>query len=245
MNFSCGAHMGDCMWSLVMIRRMPGEHKFFCIPEYVTELRELMSDTPHYVGSIHEIDPRADSVDTWLGNPHLGAYGIRWEHQQDVMGFVFDYYNALGNVYVPGGPVFKTRKDMLWDSQAIIDALPTVPHPEVLVINAEPHSGQCPQYDKFRMAELVLAMYRRWNVEVTSAPGRPNYTLAQIGAMSLTARYIIGVATGPIWPTFNKWNQKAERIILLEPLQIDMGIEGKITHVFNTDQLFEEMQKLT
>lgn len=243
MIFSGGANLGDCTWALIALRRLGGEHTFYCKPEYVDNLAELMNDTQISVKPLGESTDLGQ--DTWIANGSFEPEGVVWRHQNDIMGFVGDYFNALGMRYF-GRKAFEKREDMLWDSSAIIDALPDVPHPGVLVINSDPMSGQCPHYSRDEMNALLVHIGAQWGGCVaTNVLNRPNYTLAQIAAMSITAHTIIAVANGPHWPTWNKWSRKARRIILLDNgMHLDFGIGCHVDYCANAAQVFERLREM-
>lgn len=243
MIFSTSANLGDCLWALVALRRLGGEHTFYCKPEYVADLAELMGDTQTSVKPLSEATELG--IDTWIANGQFEPEGVQWMHQNDIMGFVGDYFNALGVRHF-GRKTFESRHDMLWDSRAIIDALPTVPHPGVLVVNSDPMSGQTPQYSRDEMNALLVHIGHDYGGCVaTSVIHRPNYSLAQIAAMSLTAHTIIAVANGPHWPTWNVWNKKARRIILLDNgMFLDFHTGCRMDHCANAGQVFEKLKEM-
>lgn len=243
MIFSTGAHLGDCCFALIALRRLGGEHTFYCKPEYVADLAELMNDTQISVKPLSEATDLG--VDTWIANAAYEAEGVVWRHQNDIMGFVGDYFNALGMRHF-GRKAFESRADMLWDSRAIIDALPDVPHPGVLVINSQPMSGQVPHYSRDEMNALLVHIGQQYGGCVaTSVIHRPNYTLAQIAAMAITAHTIIAVANGPMWPTFSKWATKAKRIILLDNgMHLDFGLGCQTEYCANAGQVYEKLRAM-
>jgi hypothetical protein len=82
-------------------------------------------------------------------------------------------------------------------------------------VNSRPRSGQ---YRAFRAAEfnsLINALLARGHSVVTTAPsvwGVPctqcmNLSITAVGGLSRYCRHIVGVPNGPMWPTFNIWNQ--------------------------------------
>ena len=243
MTYSCGAHLGDCLFTANYLRRLPGEHTFHVPAEYVNGIAELMSDRPVKILSTADRPP--DSRDTWLGNASLEYRGVFYRDNVDIMGFVMDFHNHLGGEAGQPCPTYNTRQDMLWDSASILAAVPRVPHPDLLIVNADPKSGQCPEYHRPEMMEVIETLRHRYphlRITCTNINGVDDWSLAEIGAMSITAKYIVAVATGPHWPTWNIWNQSTHRVILLSPMRLDFGTPGKVEHAANAGQVWDIMR---
>ena len=244
MIWSCGAHLGDALWTANFLRRMPGEHTFHVLPEYVNGIAELMSDRPVKILSTEDNRP-ADARDTWIANASLEGRGVFYRGQEDIMGFVMEYHNHLGGEAGMPCPVYNTRQEMLWDSASILAAVPRVPHPDLLVINSDPRSGQCPEYSRSEMMEVIETLRHRYphlRITCTNINGVDDWSLAEIAAMSITAKYIVAVANGPHWATWNIWNQNAHRVILLSPMRLDFSTPGKTEHAANAAGVWNIMR---
>jgi hypothetical protein len=80
---------------------------------------------------------------------------------------------------------------------------------DVLVINAEPKSGQF-DYNSEEMNALIHELHKKFRI-VTTSPMDPNIpstmggglALQDIGAISTHAKYIFGIHSGPLIPCFN------------------------------------------
>lgn len=215
--------LGDCLFTCSMLRRTCGSHDFHCRPEHVLELSKLMGDKRHMILPL-DLKPQG-GINTWLGDTQFINILPAWHEQKDLMGYVMDYHNQIAKM-ISGEPAFHERSDMLWDSPAIAAKRDSVPQPEILIVNASPLSNQCPGYDTVEMNQLIFQLSSQHDVEVTSLPGRPNYSLAEIGAMSTWARLIIQAQSGPAWVTHNIWNANTKRVILSHPQVIDFGTPG-------------------
>lgn len=106
---------------------------------------------------------------------------------------------------------------------------------DFLIINSRPCSGQLLCYDSTEyLTPLIEELHARYRVVVTQPVLRYSgdvrnpaaipctldhgLTLTDIGTLSLCAKHILAVATGPMWPTFNVWNSATvqTRVVLLE-----------------------------
>lgn len=243
MIYSNGAHLGDALWTAHFLRRLPGSHTFHVLPEYVAGIAELMADRDVKILSTDERPPEAR--DTWIANASLESRGVVWRAQEDIMGFVQEYHNHLGGEAGLPHPAYVSRRDMLWDSASILAKLPHVPHPDILVVNADPKSGQCPDYSRGEMMEVIETLRHRYpslRITCTNINGVDDWSLSEIGAMSMTAKYIVAVANGPHWPTWNVWNQSAHRVILLSPMRLNFETPGITEHAKDASDVWRIMK---
>jgi hypothetical protein len=233
------------MWTAMMLARCSGEHDFFVNPDYVGQIQPFLAHTPHKVRPLTEWD--GTGYDTWIANGQFHSQGINYDSQTDIMGFVMDYMNSLSGL-ISGGPVFHSRTDMLWDVPAIPE--PNLPKIiDVLIVNSDPMSGQCPNYARSQLAEEVVMLKRRWKViETNHWDNTPvGFSLAEIGILSTLAKLVIGVANGPMWPCFNQWTRDTEKIVFLQPMRLNFGIDQPIRHVadaFECRKVLEELNWL-
>jgi hypothetical protein len=80
--------------------------------------------------------------------------------------------------------------------------------------------------DPVALNTLIQTLAQRYEVITTQRTGLPcactenipGFTVTNIGQLSQLCRYIIMIATGPSWPTFNVWNKDSVqlRIILID-----------------------------
>lgn len=217
------AHGGDCIWSLTALYRMGGEHTLRCKAEYVTALRELVAGTGITIEDCSHVPP--DSRDFWIASGLFEHRGIRYQDDKDIMGFVQRYFNAMAE---DGGyaPCFPSREDMLCSFPSVVMQEPSQTA-RVLVINADPKSGQCPRYSSSEMDQLISRLEDRWESVISIE--KAGLSLAEIGRIATYAELIIGCATGPWWPTM-RVNTYADRICMLDPMRLDYGPNVPITH---------------
>lgn len=216
MNLHSGhAHLGDCIWALTMLSRLPGQHEMLCKGEYVPALRELVEGLPISIEPFYRAPSK--SYDFWIASGLFEHRGVRYQDNIDILGFVARYFNAMAED-AGHSPVFNRREDLLCDFPSISERLG---FNGILIINCDPKSGQCPRYSSSEMDELVCKLDDK-NPSVLAVE-KASLSLAQIGALSSTAKLIIGCATGPWWPCQNVWNATTQRICMLDPMRIDYG----------------------
>ena len=252
----CDFHLGDNLAHLHFLRRAAkarpaDEFVHFAHECHIAQLREAVQDIPN----IH-LEPFeghvAGSRDVWK---NAGGFWERHPHRADYALFYLDWFRVLAaEMGLP--PLFHWREDLLFDYPSIRDTVlpPVAPESfDVLVINSRPCSGQFRAYDSVDcMDGLIYSLAERWRVVVTQptqVPGVPctmdwGLSVTGVGRLSLNCPRIIGVATGPMWPTFNVWNRETvhKRIIGLDPEQIQFDESGRNIHVKDMAGMEEVMR---
>jgi hypothetical protein len=233
-------HLGDNLLSLHFLRALAKAHPALTFvhgaPEnYLPQLAPLTADLKNL--SVVSMGPAlrsaagtAEALNLWIG--HNGFfYG-----QPDRHDFVAVYLRFFARTaFLLGLPSpFTTARDLLFDYPALYD-LPvkiTGTEERVLVINSAPQSGQFRSYDPISFDRLVQDLRYAGHIVVTTAPSLyasfctqdTGMDITAIGRLSQTATAIIGVPTGPIWPTFNIWNADTIklRLLLLDTEQVNI-----------------------
>lgn len=223
---SFNSHLGDLIWALTAMSRLPGGHVLRCHPDYVKPLSELVEGLPITVsGMMDERDHANNSFNCWIASGQFPS--INYRDDIDIMRFVQRYFNTMAIEARFEYPAFQTREAMLCDFPAIrridferhLDCKSAFTG--ILVINCDPKSGQCPRYSSSEMDALIERL--RHAGHSVLAVEKAELSLVQIGALSVNAKLIIGCATGPWWPTMNVWNKDTQRICLLSPMKLDYG----------------------
>ncbi len=214
MSWGCGAHQGDNLFTLSYLLKCPGHHTLYVKPEFVQELRYLVADTNIWIESADGLP--ANSEDTWMANGrHESAHNLYFRNQEDIIGFIFEYFNAFGKAW-------NERSDMLFN----FPWLKPQPYPDlVLVLNSQPMSGQCPGYsqDEMNQLERDLVLDGHRVIRICDDQGGHKYSLLQIACLSAQSKLIIGGASAPFFVTMNTASKNAHRIVLLDPMRIDYG----------------------
>lgn len=212
---SSNAHLGDLQWSIIALSRLPGPHVLRCNPEYHQALRELVEGMPVTIEDCSSIP--GDSLDCWIASGQVP--GVEYRDDIDIMGFVQHYFNGLGMMGCGERP-FIFREDMVCDFPSI-HSCPVKPFEGIMVINSDPKSGQCPGYSSSEMDALIVRLQDKGHS--VCAIEKADLSLVQIGALSIHSKLILGCATGPWWPTVNRWNCDTQRICMLHKMKLDYG----------------------
>jgi hypothetical protein len=214
MSWGCGAHCGDALFALSYLRRCEGDHTLHVLPEFVEALRPLAHDRRVHIADTTNLPPNAE--DTWMANGRHESKGLFFRNQEDIMGFIFGYFNAFS-------PAWKSREDMLFDWPWL---RPLRWRDSILILNTQPMSGQCPGYSQSELnklaVDLTLDGHRVVMVNDKDTEAH-QYSLLQIACLSASAKLIIGGASGPFFVTMNTAAKECHRIVLLDPMHIDYG----------------------
>lgn len=259
----CDFHLGDNLVHLHFLRKQaianPRDTFFHYVHEcHLEQLREAIEDLPNI--SLYSLDVRpSSSIDAWknagAGTPSGGYFEKSWM-KEDFCAFHIAWFGHLAQ-QMGLRPVFEKPTDFLFDYPAIqknvVDRLPEhcASSPTILFVNSRPCSGQCMAYDSVDYFDpLIVELAFKNSLMVTQPSKVPNIpctmhtemTISEIGALSLRCQYVIGVATGPLWPTFNIWNQQSvqRRIVMLgNGERLNLG--ANITQVSNREEMREAL----
>ena len=104
------------------------------------------------------------------------------------------------------------REDLLFEYPALNAPVPI--EFDYLIINALPQSGQLPDFDaQFFKNRVRNLLNEGFSVITTNPTGMGlctldhHFTVTDIGVLSNGCKHIEGVATGPMWTTFNIFNK--------------------------------------
>ncbi len=197
-----------------------------------------------------------ESRDVWknagAGTPS-GGFWERHPLRNDFVGFHMSWFAHLAAQLGVSNPICRPE-DLLFDYPALKTARPIATHArfDFLVVNSRPCSGQLMAYDKLEYMDPLIAELSRSFLVITTQKSDVDVPCTQdfhmsvhgIGRMSLQCRYIVGVATGPLWPTFNVWNQESVelRLVLLENEDLsDLG--RNVVQVGTVEQAMAVLRK--
>ncbi len=214
---SDNAHFGDLFWALLTMSKTAGSHTLHCNPVYHAELRGLAEGLPIAIEGLGNIPP--NSLNCWIASGQFP--GIDYRDNIDIMAFVMRYMNALCRESGQKD-AFKTREDLLCGFPSIERGLSC--ESEIMVLNADPKSGQCPRYSSSEMDGLISLLRTKHEVVISNSQScSHSFSTRDIGSMSRFVKLIIASATGPMHPTFNIWNKDVPRIVLLDPMRLNYG----------------------
>lgn len=222
----CALRLGDNLAHLLLLRRLAKLHpdrifEHHCRRDYYAGLVDVVEDLPNIR---LELLPDGcpwdyqlpDAVNVWKGH---GDHWYRSELKADYVAYYLQWYRLCCKRMGFDDSPIKSAGDFLFDYPALITPSPlSKALHDFLIVNDRPMSNQWAGYDEQRMAALAETLSGAgYAVNVTS-PGMQHMSPTKIGQLSIAAKYIIMVATGTSWTTFNTANRDtvALRIILID-----------------------------
>lgn len=204
-------HLGDNLVHLNFLRRLSymvkDEIVHYCNPQLHSQLQPLVEDTSVVLRALDR-DPHA--INAWIGTNN---YYYNHPLRHDWVQFHLDWFNNLSAQLGVLNPI-ASRKDLLFEYPRL-NAY-GMPHYDYLVCNSPPLSNQLPDFNPVFFENLVRNLLNEGKTVITTFPtGMCESTLDHhldvtgIGNLSNTCDHHIGVATGPMWTTFNIFNQDA------------------------------------
>lgn len=202
-------HLGDNLVHLNFLRRACKENPelevtHHCNPAHVGQLLPLTDGLPIHLADLY-VPPGA--INAWIG--HANFY---YEHPQrnDWVLFHLAWFDRLSSVMEILNPM-ACRDDFLFEYPAL--NAPTTYDFDYLIINSQPQSNQLYDYNPDFFQNRVRNLVNEGVKVVTTAPTGMcpctldhHFTVTDIGVLSKYVKHIEGVATGPMWTTFNIFN---------------------------------------
>lgn len=242
-SFYTHANFGDVMEQLNFLRRLSVEypgHEFvqFTKTAQVEQLREFVADTPAIrVEDIKDQTPNA--LCSWIG--HEGFVWRFPNRNRDRVSFLVAWFKRLASLAGLESPIHRVE-DLLFDFPALLKPVPVTA--DILVINSSPLSGQCRSYQVGCLDSLAQALAQKHTVISTEKIENIHCTrdhglsLCGIGSLSRSCKAVVGIATGPVWPTINVWNHgKVDIVYIVDNEHINYGDQ-----YFKTSNEFEARQ---
>jgi hypothetical protein len=247
-------HLGDNLVHLNFLRRvaklMPDEQFVHAARgNYLPQLAELVDDVPNV--SLVEMSQRsANSIDSWK-NRHGNFYNH--PKRLDWVAYHLEFFQGLAADLGVTNPI-ASGEDLLFDYPRLKSNCFEF---DYLVVNSTPLSQQLTQFNNSHYESLigillahgrsVLTTQKSIREEVPStqeigtANGRRALSVADIGAVSLHCKGIIGCVTGPMWTTMNVHNPKLPRIFLLDEEYIKIPSMTRTHHARTLDETMNIM----
>ncbi len=227
-------HLGDNLVHLNFMRRLAQKHPdqqfgHYAAAQHTTQLTPLVQDLPN-LKLLAECPP--DAVNAWRGD---NGYWHTHAQRNDFVAFHLDWFAHLAKQMGLESPV-KTAADMMFDYPALAPAEGTdhFEHPQfdVLVINSIPHSGQFRGFNSHDFDAMIRTLISRGLNVTTTFPsntpapsthdGTSGLSVTAIGRLSTAARVVLGMVTGPSWPTMNVWNKGKKFIWMLDDERVEI-----------------------
>lgn len=230
----CAFRLGDNLAHLHFLRALakanPSIHfQHAALREYLPQMIEVVADLPNIsLRDIRECRGEA-GINAWKNTDGFWETHELKARYAELMLVWFDVLAKRMGLASP----FTKPDDLLFDYPALKreqDADKITLHPRVLkfvpfdylVVNSIPMSGQWRGMDEVALNTLIQTLAQRYDVVTTRETGLnvlateniPGFTVTNIGQLSLFAKRIIMVSTGPSWPTLNVWTKDTFRIVL-------------------------------
>jgi ADP-heptose:LPS heptosyltransferase len=250
-------HLGDQMALLLFLRKLSVRYpdivfQHYMPGDYISQMLEVIADMPNV--RVYHIDHRpAGAINGWIGSGHDELRAKHPGGSNEYVAFYLDWYRILAARAGLESPM-QCVTDMLYDYPTILKPTCLSQRINVLVLNSRPLSGQYRDYSADHYVGLIRRLcdkgYRVAYTENCPAPSEAvstagaNLSVTGIGNLSLDCDYIMGVATGPMWPTINIWNQM--RVKGRFHLSTDSTLAyGPAYHDFKTfDAMSQELRNL-
>lgn len=203
-------HLGDNLIHLNWLRKVAlierdKAFRHYCPSEHLPQLFDVIEGVENLELAPLEQKPES-AVDSWIN-----ADGA-WDDATLRLNWVFfqlRHFRLLAQKLEVHNPA-QSRTDLLFDFPELArDNILSRPF-DVLVVNSRPNSGQFPLYSVENFHKLVALLNERHLQCVTTLPtGLCPATIdvglrvGQIGALARHCKLVVGVDTGPMWPTFN------------------------------------------
>lgn len=246
-------HLGDNLIHLHFMRAMakayPEIHFTHGAPEqYLGQLGELVGDLPNL--TLTDIAQTGQgAINAWRG---AGGWFYQQPDCQDFVKIHLRWFALLAETMGLRSP-FTHARDLLFDYPKLKRTAPDRgPQPsEILVINSPPMSGQASGYSSHGFDTLIDQLTDYGHHVTTTHPSRTQVPCTQwarmsvtaIGQLSQTVGAIIGVPTGPVWPTFNVWNQDTVKLRLWLLDHEQLWLSPNTEHTATMDRIPEILRK--
>jgi len=150
-------------------------------------------------------DKPEGAIELWMGNPIDGYDYLILDTFYDAF-----YKNILKQIGLEGHNISTSLYQPEPYLQDIYNNLDDkYKNLDILVINAEPQSGQF-QYNKKSFDDMCIYLHKKYNIATTSPVNddikctmKDKLMLKDIGAISTHVNYIVGVHSGPVTACFN------------------------------------------
>jgi len=202
-------HLGDQLVHLNYLRKVCEENPHLefthhCNAKHHGQLRPLLEGVAI---ELQDLYTPPGAINAWIGHAN---FFYEHPHRADWVQFHLAWFERLSSVLEVPNPI-ACREDLLFDYPEL-KGLAT-PHYDYLIINSPPQSGQLPDYHPDFFIKMAQNLKNEGKSVITTMPTGVcentldmGFTVTDIGALSRNVDHIVGVATGPMWTTFNIFN---------------------------------------
>lgn len=224
-------HLGDNLIHLNYLYRLSRLYPDLTIEHYLNinyihELRNLIPNSSNI--SLFDIESKPScSVNSWIG---FDGYYYNSPLQGNWVDFHLDFFKNFSVILGVKNPIINDV-DLLFDFP-ILENFNFSKKYDFLIVNSKPLSSQISDFDEDFLNNLIKELiFKGYTVAATHPNGivestiEKGYGLLQVGQISNNCQAIIGVPNGPMWLTFNKFNQNQVmlRLAWLSRQQLYLG----------------------
>lgn len=218
-------HLGDNIWALHWMRKIverdPSiEFTHACSEPYLVQLREVVQDLPQ-IKLVGLSDKPDGAIDTWKNRD--GKF-YESPSRDDWVAYHLQFFDALSRDLGLDSPL-QEASDFLFDYDTLAHRREAPI--DFLIVNSQPLSSQFPGYNPAQFDDLTRTLRDKGHSVMTTSANKVDIptthprTITGIGRIQ--PRVIFGVATGPMWPTWNIWHQPELRVVLSERERVDIS----------------------
>lgn len=228
-------HLGDNLLTLHYLRGLAKAYPVFHFTHaapatYLGQLAPLAADLPNLsLSALHDSPPPPTAHNAWLGADGW-FYGQPDRH--DFVAIYLRHFRRLSQALGLPSPFTKAR-DLLFDYPALQMPAADGGVARILVVNSPPQSGQFQSFSHDGFDRVIALLDAAGHNVITTSPSliadipctqAQRMDVTAIGRLAQRCTAIIGVPTGPLWPTFNVWNADTikTRILLLDTERVDI-----------------------
>jgi len=217
-------HLGDCIYSMIMLKNIQDYIEknniiiyFYCIDEYIWQVRDFNNSTNIIVESIRDIPPGVDIYNLWIG---YTDYEYNWYSaitKQDYIGYDVFFCNFYNNILkkldipVVISSFTYSDADLIERCKQINEKTDNkYVNIDFLINNSSPCSGQL-DYDINVWNDFITKLSKKYNVVTTQKVHNVKCTrdeklpVKDIAAIALNAKNIIAIESGVISGLYNKF----------------------------------------
>ena len=228
-------HLGDNLLTLHYLRGLAKAYPVFHFTHaapatYLGQLAPLAADLPNLsLSALHDSPPPPTAHNAWLGADGW-FYGQPDRH--DFVAIYLRHFRRLSQALGLPSPFTKAR-DLLFDYPALQMPAADGGVARILVVNSPPQSGQFQSFSHDGFDRVIALLDAAGHNVITTSPSliadipctqAQRMDVTAIGRLAQRCTAIIGVPTGPMWPTFNIWNADTikTRILLLDTERVEI-----------------------
>jgi hypothetical protein len=231
-------HLGDNLIHLNFLRRLAVEHPdcqfvHACRAEYHEQLHPVLRPLAN-VKIVPLKGRNPNGIDSWRNRGAWLPYEAQSPLRLDWVSFYLGFFDDLARRMGLPTPIH-SKEDLLFDYPALRDDTALRGHWDVLVCNNSGFSRQLRGWKEGDWDDIIDRLLKAGRSVVCTQPARTRtdctwehrISVTGVGNISLHADRIIGCPCGPMWPTFNIWNQQNPRIVVLSKETVALGSQTR------------------